>query len=201
MENGGPDAYLVSAWEENKLNALSHCLRRTFESFHRNFTFYLGLRYCGDLVLLIQDSTKSLIPRGRRRSLLYETRGIKQANFEIQRKTILTSHIFLHLRDFLTQVSILHCENKKTLLVYKSNQKNSKLNDKKQRRTGAIFTSSPPRTQLAVRAPCLSSCTTTFSFSNLHHLLCNSFTHVVRDDSEAKPFPRICKLKFGIKST
>ena len=135
MENGGPDACLVSAWEENKRNALSHYLRRTFESFHRNFTFYLGLRYCGDLVLLIQDSTKSLIPRGRRRSLLYETRGIKQANFEIQRKTILTSHIFRHLHDFLTQVSILHCENKKTLLVYKSNQKNSKLNDKKQRRT------------------------------------------------------------------
>lgn len=139
MENRDPDACLVSAWEENKRNALSHYLRRTFESFHRNFTFYLGLRYCGDLVLLIQDSTKSLIPRGRRRALLCETRGTKQANFEIQRKTILTSHIFLHLHDFLTQVSILHCENKKTLLVYKSNQKNSKLNDKKQRRTGAIL--------------------------------------------------------------
>lgn len=66
---------------------------------------------------------------------------------------------------------------------------------------GAIVTSSPPRTQLAVCAPCLPGCTTAFLFANLHHLLCDSFTHVVRDDSEAKPLPRICKIKFNFKST
>ena len=74
----------------------------------------------------MKDQTKSLISRGRRRSLC-KTRGTKPANFKIQRKTILTSHILLNLRDFLTQVSILHCEKKKAFLVYRFNKKNTKL--------------------------------------------------------------------------
>lgn len=65
----------------------------------------------------------SLISRGRRRPLPPETQGATTANLEIQRRRILTSHILLNLRDFLTQVTVLDYGKKETLLVNKSNKK------------------------------------------------------------------------------
>lgn len=53
------------------------------------------------------------------------------------------------------------------------------------------LTSSFPRTQLAVCAPGFPGRTTAFLLSDLHHFLCDGFTHVVPYDSEAKSLSRI----------
>lgn len=116
---------------------------------------------------------------------------------KFQRRTVLTSHILLKLCAFLAQVSILNYGKKKTFFSLQIQQKIPMSYKKNQSGTGAIVTSSPSRAQLAVCAPCLPGCTTAFLFSNLHHLLSNSFTHVVLDDSKAKPLPRICKIKIS----